>query len=65
MMMTPLTDDARGQLSVQLCEARAVAGRARDDGDYQIARWWEARAACLAAVLRDDRLDGRREEPAL
>ena len=53
-----MTPQARAELYEKLAEARAVAQRAREDCNYAIARWWETRSACLAAILRDDRLDG-------
>jgi Arc/MetJ family transcription regulator len=51
--MTAMTAQVRADLSEKLAEARAVGQRAREDNDYVIARWYEAKAACLALVLRD------------
>ena len=57
-----MSPNTRAELYEKLAEARAQAQRLREDSLYSMAAWWETRAACLAAVLRDDRIDGPTEE---
>lgn len=52
--MSALTVETRGELREKLAEARARRQIAHDDGHFAIARYWEARAACINLILQSD-----------